>query len=422
MSIIKSPKKTCCLLLFLTAILLLAGLKPGLASTWRGDSLINECKNAPWKIGPFRLKMVLSLSNAGYDSNVYGTITDPVKDFGFIAGPALTVYLPLKKRILFSFVESPQYVYFLKTKRERTWNNSFGGQVHYLFNKVLLSFGISFSDAKQRINTEIEIRPRVKAENIEGTVLWQPLSKISFALKLSKNKQSYSNYESFNLSSLLDRNEEAVSLITYYQVSSLRMFYLNLEYRYFNFSDPQSLLDSRGYTISGGLEFSPTGNTRGKIGLGYRLIDPLAAGGKNYGGFIADIGLSIKLLKILTIRASFNRDFPYSYLFENTHYVMNLYQLGSSLYFFKKIRLDFDYRSGHNIYPEKKSSSDVGQPQAEGFFPENKYNSYSTGLFYKLKGNIGIGVMAGRWTNKANYYLLPNISRDYLTASLTYDF
>jgi hypothetical protein len=43
-------------------------------------------------------------------------------------------------------------------------------------------------------------------------------------------------------------------------------------------------------------------------------------------------------------------------------------------------------------------------------------------LFFRLKGSFGIGVTAGRWTNKANFALLPNMTRDFITASLTYDF
>ena len=110
------------------------------ASTWRGDTLLRQLELAPWRIGPFRIQPQIVLSDFGYDSNIYYTPNAP-GDYTLTAGPALTTYLSLKKKIVFELYESPRYVYYLQTARERSWNNYFTGNVHFLLNKFFITLG-----------------------------------------------------------------------------------------------------------------------------------------------------------------------------------------------------------------------------------------------------------------------------------------
>lgn len=146
-----------------------------------GYQLEQSVKAAGLKLGPFRIRTVLYLTNAGYDSNVYRTPSNPIKDYSITAGPGFYIYLPLKKKIIFSIFESPQYVYFVETKRERTWNNYFNGQVNFVFNRFLLTFGKGYSVAREIWNTEIDIRPQRKEDSFYGSVLWQKSKKISLS-------------------------------------------------------------------------------------------------------------------------------------------------------------------------------------------------------------------------------------------------
>src|SRR4030042_4903182 len=156
----------------------------GYGKTWLGRNLELQTENARFNLGPFRISPALILSNAGYDSNVYyGATDEPVKDLTFTAGPAFDIYLPIKKKIIFYIYESPQYVYFKETERERTWNNYFRGQVHLISNRFVASAGVSSSEAKERWNTEIDLRILRKERSAHGSLLWQPATKISFNLR-----------------------------------------------------------------------------------------------------------------------------------------------------------------------------------------------------------------------------------------------
>ncbi|MBW1936746.1 MAG: hypothetical protein JRI84_14580, partial [Deltaproteobacteria bacterium] len=110
----------------------------GMGKTWMGRELERLIRQSWLKIGPFRVNAVLLLRNAGYDSNLYRRPYDPVKDYTITIGPGFQVYWPIKKTIVFEIYDSPQYVYFKETKKERTWNNYFNGQVHFVFTRIFI--------------------------------------------------------------------------------------------------------------------------------------------------------------------------------------------------------------------------------------------------------------------------------------------
>src|SRR4030042_1558503 len=173
----------------------------GYGKTWLGRNLELQMENARFNLGPFRISPVLVLSNAGYDSNVYyGATDEPVKDLTFTAGPGFYIYLPIKKKIIFSIYESPQYVYFKETERERTWNNYFNGNVHFVFNRFIASAGVGKSEAKQRWNTETDVPIFRREGSVQGSLLWQPAKKTSFNLSYRMARYDYgqSDFQGFS--------------------------------------------------------------------------------------------------------------------------------------------------------------------------------------------------------------------------------
>ena len=80
------------------------------------------------------------------------------------AGPAATVYLPIHRSFVLSAYGSPQYVWYSKTEQERTWNYYLNGAAQLSLKNVFFSLEGTYSDARERWNTEIDIRPRRKEE------------------------------------------------------------------------------------------------------------------------------------------------------------------------------------------------------------------------------------------------------------------
>jgi len=408
-------------LFFVIGVILIITLSEqanGWGKTWMGKELKRRVGDAWLEIGPIRIKTLLLLDNVGYDSNVYRKSYDPVQDYTFTLGPEFCLYWPIKKKVIFEIYYSPRYVYFKKTKRERTWNNYFNGKVHFVFNRVLFTLGKGYSVAREIWNTEIDIRPQRKEDSYYGSFLWQITKKTSFYLRFRRAEYDYEDlsFERFNIRDELNREENYVNFTAYYQLSYRTGLFLDLEYGYFDFDDPSNIRDSKSYAVFGGFEFSPLGVARGIIKLGYKGFYSLSAGGKDYQGVVGDTSVSVKLLKPLNIRASYRRDIEFSVWYGNPYFIENRYGGGVSVYLLKNVRLDYDYSLGRNQYPEV-----IRVGERSGDKRRDDYGIHSVGIYFRLKRNTGLGVVASRWIRDSSLDWLDG-KRDFVGVNLTYDF
>jgi len=302
------------------------------------------------------------LSNAGHDSNVYyGATDEAVKDYTFTAGPAFDVYLPIKKKIIFHIYESPQYVYYKETERERTWNNYFQGQVYVVLNRLVASAGIGRSKAKQRWNTETDIPIFRKEDLVQGSLLWQPASRTSFNLSYRMARYDYGENDLGGLiyAEKSNRDETYFNLTVDREIASRTRFFLDAEYGIFDFASPLTMKDSKSYGGYGGFEFSPFGKVRGRMKVGYKYFNSLNPLRKDYRGIVGDSSVSIRLMKALAARASYRRDVQFSVWYDSTYFLESRYGAGASLYVSKNIRLDYDYNLGRNDYPQEFSAQNM---------------------------------------------------------------
>lgn len=137
------------------------------------DSLERIYDEAPYRLGPLKIRPQLYVSRAGVDSNVYGSSTGPVSDFTLTTGPAGTFYLRLTKHLLLSLYESPRYVYYRDEATQRGWNNVLTGRQYLALNRFLLTFTETVVNVRERYDTEVDIRPRRFENAAQASVLWQ---------------------------------------------------------------------------------------------------------------------------------------------------------------------------------------------------------------------------------------------------------
>lgn len=391
-----------------------------------GNSLIRKelakiWEDAPISIGPLRIKPLFSFNKAGYDSNVYRNHYDLINDFTFSTGPTISAYLPIKKRIIFSIHESSQYVYYLKTKNERAWNNNFRGGVHFVLNQFLFSFVKGFSDERQRWNTEVDISTRSRIDTLQTSIYWKPTKKIAFSLGYITKQFDHEMLTTvdFDLGKRLNRMDKSVSVTGFYQASLRTKSFLTFEYESYQFEKIQSTLDSKSYTALGGFEFSPRGILQGRIVLGYRFMDFLSRDNREYHGIVGNAQVSLRLLKRFSVRASYIRDINFSIWYENSFFQENRYSIGASLYLFLNIRLDYDHGQGRNIYSLVRSKATDSENTED--FRKDDYNYHMVGIYFKLKENIGLGVIVNHWDRDSNLSWETD-KRTFVGLNLTFNF
>ena len=405
----------------IAAVLLLATSSGTIfAETWKGLELKRKMADAAWKFGPFHIQPSLVVSNAGVDSNVLYSPTNPIKDFTITAGPAATVYIPIVSRFVLSLYGSPQYVWYSKTARERSWNYYLNASAQLSLRNVFFSLDGVYSDARERWNTETDIRPRRKEEGFGGSVLVKAAWKTSFSLAyrtVKYNYESIDSVEGFNFRERLNRQESYGNISLFYQLGTERRFFMDFEYGLYQFEFPSqaAIKNSQSYAGYAGFEFSQLGRrVRGRIRLGYKKFDVRSADGLDFKGFIGDSQLSIRLAKLFAIRGSYVRDFRFSIWYGNPYYIESRPGVGASLYPLRSVRLDYDYSLGRNRYPVVGG----GGPDVKRL---DEYTIHSAGIYLRIMKKTALGFIVSWWARNSNIYTEDD-KRTFFGLNLIYDF
>jgi hypothetical protein len=405
------------------AIVAMTLILPGTikAETWKARALLITMAQAGLRIGPFRIAPMLYLTDAGFDSNIYGQTEHPVRDYWLQAGPGVSVYLPVKNKIVFSISESPRYVYFFKTTKQRAWNNYLNGEVSFLFNKMFVNGGFTYNYYRYRYLLEIDIWPRLKETGAFGSILYQVSKNTSFSLAARMTDYAFGNLEAEfqNLQARLSRREDYLTISGYYQVTPRIMFSVSGEYGRTHFVDATwSYGDSQSWAGYGGIDFNPEGRIQGNIKLGFKTLEPLAPGRKGFEGIVGSSTLSVRIFRALTVRGQYGRDVYYSAWYDNTLFVSNRYGAGVSLYLInRKVRLDYDYILSRGSY-----SWNGGAVSTSGGAESRIDQEYQiAGVYFRLRKNIGVGVSGGTYIWRS-FPISIQARRTFIGLNLTYNY
>lgn len=407
-------------ILIVAVALLIFGSSVAYAETWKGQELERKLRDAAWHFGPFRIQPSLVISNAGVDSNVFYSPNEPTKDFTITAGPAATLYVPVHRKFVLSLYGSPQYVWYSKTDRERTWNYYFSGAAQLSLKNVFFSLEGTYSDARERWNTEIDIRPRRKEEGYGGSVLVKAAWKTSFSLGYRMVKYDYESVEyagGFNVRERLNRQESYANFSLFYQASMQRRFFLDFEYGLyqFEFATQAAIGNSRSGVAYAGVELARLGRrVRGRIRVGYKKFDVRALDGPDYQGVVGDSQLSVRLAKPFVLRGSYVRDVRFSLWYGNPYYIESRPGAGVSLYLLRFLRLDYDYSIGRNRYPVVGG----GGPDVKRL---DDFMIHSAGIYFRIQKTVALGFIASWWTRISNL-ATEDDKRTFFGLNLTYDF
>jgi hypothetical protein len=407
----------------LAFLFILPGPVFGQGNTWAGTSLAQTVEAAKWRLGALRVNAALELMNAGYDSDIYyGYLNAAVPDYTFSAGAPVQFLLPLSKKVVLEVFDSPQYMFYLDTMKERAWNNMFRGRVHFAFDRLYIQAGGGLSNIRQRLSPELNINVRQKEDSLNGTILWQASREMSFALIYGGSQFDYGDaaFGGTSLDQTLNRKENYFDFVTYFQPSSRVRLFVDGQYGSFRFADEaSSAKDTRSYGVFGGLAFIPReGEARpvepvkGSIRLGYKrfdILDPLLTDGS---GFVGAVDISAGLLNRTTGRAFFSSDFSFSAYSGGTFYLSTTYGGGISRRLAKRTTFSYDLSFSRSSYPKV---NDGGIPAGQNF----RYATHSFSLNLSLARNLGVtflGTLSKRGLNTSGQ----GRSRNFFGLSLVY--
>lgn len=363
----------------------------GQGDTWAGASLAQMVEGARWRLGALRVNAAFSLSNVGYDSDVYyGYTAEPVPDYTFSAGTTVQVLMPLSKKVVLDIFDSPQYMFYLDSKNERAWNNTFRGQVHFAFDRVYVQLGGGLSNVRYRLSPELNINVRQKQDSLDGLILWQVSRRASLAFVYGSAKYDLGEAEfgGVSLSDQLNRKEDYFDFITYIEPSPRVRFFVDGQYGSYAFTKEEfRSRDARSYGIFGGFEFIPKPGEQlatvgfvGSLRLGYQRLDVIDSRFVDGSGFTGAADVSVSLMKRNVAHAFFSRGFQFSVFSGSSYYLATAYGGGISRLLSRKASLSYDISFGRSLYP--------GSGAPEGFL--NRYTTHTFGLNLRLARHLSL--------------------------------
>jgi hypothetical protein len=366
----------------------------GQGNTWAGAGLTQMIEGARWRLGTLRVNAAFSLSNAGYDSDVfYGYTVKPVPDYTFSAGTTVQVLVPLSKKVVLDVFDSPQYMFYLDSKNERAWNNTFRGQVHFAFDRVYIQLGGGLSSVRYRLSPELNINVRQKQDSLDGLVLWQVSKRASLALVYGRAKYDLGEAEfgGVSLSDYLNRKEDYFDFITYIQPTTRARFFVDGQYGRYAFTKTEfRVRDARSYGVFGGIEFIPrigeqleTVGIEGSLKLGYQRLDIIDSRFVDGSGFTGAADVRVTFMKKNTARAFFSRGFQFSVFSGSSYYLSTTYGGGISRLLSRRASLSYDISFGRSLYPGSLTPGDVF----------NRYTTHSFGLDFRLARRLSLGFL-----------------------------
>lgn len=391
---------------------------------WEQKRIIEQ---SLWKLGPFRIEPRIQLRNIGYDDNVYyeRENENPVNDYTAAFSPEVKAHLLVKDFFIFSFTENPEYVFYLKEKRERRWNNTLSPEFKLLLlNQFVLSGSYLYRNRRWRATSEFDVRANELRNRYEGSLFYETARRTSLGISVYSEKISYEDVKfpgrEIYLSRFLNRKEEGGSVEFDYRVFSESFFFLKGGYAEYDFEHPESdWRDSYSYQGYMGVQFPLLGKIRGIISLGYKNLIPKSENKRSFSGIVGDTGVDFRIGRF-RFQLQYKRDARFSYSSNNIYYIEDLYGAGLSFYLTRFLRLDYNFSYKEGDYPEKITVWDPVEGNEE-IQRQDQYYSHSFGCVIRIIQNTGIGVRLGYWERDSNIYWAER-DRMFIGGYLTYDF
>jgi hypothetical protein len=283
-------------------------LLPAVASAQSGDA------PPAMKLGPVEFRPRLTLTNIGFDNNVFNSPSDPKRDFTLTASPDLELSMhPGRLRAVYS--TRTDFNYFRTYTSERSVDRSFMARTDVDLGVLKPFVTMTSGHTSSRSTPEIDVRARHHPRVYTGGTRVKVASRTSIVLSTYRSFDNYDQGLTFrgaDLATALDSRTtgyESAFSIDLTPFTTLNLTVAGEEQRF----DHAPVRDSNSVRIAPSLTFSPLGLITGNASVGYRRFDGLDPTLPDYSGLVASGGVGAVIAGRYNLTSTFTRDVRYSY-------------------------------------------------------------------------------------------------------------
>src|SRR3982750_4659889 len=74
----------------------------------RSEQIQNQLTDSRWHLGAIRMQPIFGLHDTGYNSNVFGTVDDPVADWRATVSAGVNLLLPMGRKMYVTGIANPE--------------------------------------------------------------------------------------------------------------------------------------------------------------------------------------------------------------------------------------------------------------------------------------------------------------------------
>lgn len=134
------------------------------------EQMHDDMARAKLRLGPVRLIPSLLISNAGYDSNVFGSSENPVSDWTATFTAGFRFIVPLGSKMFLRADALPTYTWYHELTDRRFFGGLYRGDWFGFFNRLSVRLGASKDQTYRNFSSEFDSRVVYKNTNANGSV------------------------------------------------------------------------------------------------------------------------------------------------------------------------------------------------------------------------------------------------------------
>jgi len=284
-------------------------------------------KDGRFITGPLAWTPTFELRDAGIDSNVFNTPTDPKEDMTATARSQVDSVLKLGL-LRATTVGSLAYNYFDQYKSQRGLNRRVATHLEVPTMRVSPDLSASWARVKERSGNEIDIRTPRTDLAYAGGLQARLTSKLSVIATVGRQKSTYDSGVTFHETEIARQlNRESTMAIVTTRVALTPLTSLSIDATAAHDSFPfRPVAATDNGRIDARLEFAPDAIIRGAASVGYHSMKPYytqttRATTAAFSGITSSVDLGYTLLGVTRFMAHFARDANYSLYLDQPYYV-----------------------------------------------------------------------------------------------------
>jgi Putative beta-barrel porin 2 len=269
----------------------------------------SEHSEGRFLLGPLAWTPVVTLHDAGFDSNVFNDPTNPQGDTTATLSPRVDAGIDAP-RLKISGNAVVDFVYYDRFTSERSVNRRVSARVDVPLVLIQPFVTGGYVDTRERMNPEVDVRARRHEHEGSAGVAWHVTSRGDLQVAARAADQMFESGETVrgvSIADRLNRTIEAASAGFRYDVTPLTSFVSEVTGTRERF-DVAREFDANHLNANGGFAFDADAIIRGRAVIGYHRVSAVGDLALPFQGMTANVDLAYVLLGRTKFRGRLGRD------------------------------------------------------------------------------------------------------------------